>query len=62
MNNEPEFTEMIIEAYKGRSYIPMFFDAAVKWQIVKNLHAFVKITTISCHITNIYRYMLCAYD
>jgi DNA invertase Pin-like site-specific DNA recombinase len=26
LNNEPEFTEMIIEAYKGQSYIPMFFD------------------------------------
>ena len=26
LNNEPEFTEMIIEAYKGQSYIPMYFD------------------------------------
>ncbi|KXK09243.1 MAG: hypothetical protein UZ20_WS6002000644 [candidate division WS6 bacterium OLB21] len=26
LNSEPEFTEMIIEAYKGQSYIPMFFD------------------------------------
>lgn len=26
LNNEPEFTEMIIDAYKGQSYIPMYFD------------------------------------
>jgi hypothetical protein len=26
LNNEPEFTEMIIEAYNGQCYIPMFFD------------------------------------
>lgn len=26
LNNEPEFTEMIIEAYKGQSSIPMYFD------------------------------------
>ena len=26
LNQEPEFTEMIIDAYKGQSYIPMFFD------------------------------------
>jgi response regulator of citrate/malate metabolism len=29
LHNEPEFTEMIIEAYKGRSYIPMFFDNVI---------------------------------
>jgi hypothetical protein len=27
LNNEPEFTEMIIEAYKGQSYIPLYFDS-----------------------------------
>jgi hypothetical protein len=29
LNNEPEFTEMIIDAYKGRSYIPMVFDSII---------------------------------
>lgn len=29
LKNEPEFTEMIIEAYNGRSYIPMFFDNVI---------------------------------
>ena len=27
LNNEPEFTEMIIDAYKGQSYIPLYFDS-----------------------------------
>lgn len=29
LNNEPEFTEMIIEAYNGRSYIPLYFDNVI---------------------------------